>query len=430
MPNIFICYRRDDSLPWTGRLHEHFARHFGAEHVFVDIDSIAPGEDFLDVVRHRVEECDVFVPVIGRTWMTIANAAGNRRLDDQDDYVRTEIAAALNLRKRIVPVVVGGARMPEKRELPGEIAALATRNAFAVDDLRFADDARRLIKLLERAAAPGEAKRPTSDAAADAVLASTVARPEAGGGAANRGSAKRTTISAGRSGATKRVAWIVAGVAAAAMVLLVAGRLLRSEYAPLPPQPVPGVADIGVPAFFDPHNSPSDDVDLMKLKRVIDDNQQHADLERAGASLRSGIEKPNLGVLLERVSATFAQALGMRAPNGAMISEVARGGLAELAGLRRGDVIVRVNSEIVGDVGDFDRKLAGAASAETVTLDVWRILGPAVDTFTIKVALPAGSHAEPILRSIEKRALQQQTAGEIMRQYNETARAAIDKINR
>jgi hypothetical protein len=79
---IFISYRRDDSLPWAGRLHEHLSRHFGEENVFIDIDAIDPGEDFSDVVRKKVEECAVFVPIIGKNWLACTDRAGHRRLDD------------------------------------------------------------------------------------------------------------------------------------------------------------------------------------------------------------------------------------------------------------------------------------------------------------------------------------------------------------
>lgn len=113
-----------------------------------------------------------------------------------------------------------------------------------------------------------------------------------------------------------------------------------------------------------------------------------------------------------------------------MILEVARGGLADKAGLRRGDVIVRLNAVIVNDVLDFDQRIASTPIGETVNLDVWRILGSNVDAFTIKVALPSAGQVEPVLKSRERQALRLEEAGEILRKYEETAKAAIEKINR
>lgn len=296
MPNIFLSYRRDDSLPWTGRLHDHFARHFGAEHVFVDIDSIEPGEDFSDVVRRRIEECDVFVPVIGRNWMTIADANGKRRLEDQDDYVRMEIATALSRRKRIVPVVVGGARMPEKRDLPSEIAALATRNGVSVDDLRFAEDVRRLILMLERVSSSVDAKREELDieGKAEQAVGTKPVWEETGNGDLNREYPKRQTKSGGRSPSRRPVAWIVGGVAAAILTVLVAGRILPVKHSAVRPEPTPSSNEVSTGGFFDPRNSPTSDLEVMKLKRIIDANQQNADLERIGDNARANSVKPNL----------------------------------------------------------------------------------------------------------------------------------------
>ena len=223
--------------------------------------------------------------------------------------------------------------------------------------------------------------------------------------------------------------WIVAGVAVAALTVLVSGRIALVDYSAAPPEPSAGPTEVSAGGVLAPGNSPALDVDVMKLKRVIDANQQHADLERAGIPMRKGNAKPNLGALVEPVSATFAAALGLRTPRGAMISEVAKDGLADKAGLWRGDVIVRFNGEIVTDVLDLDRRVANTVKGETVKLDIWRILGPSVDTFTIAVTLPSAGQAEPIFRSVEKRALPVKEAREIMKQYDETARAAIKKMN-
>jgi hypothetical protein len=434
MPNIFISYRRDDSLPWTGRLHDHFARHFGAEHVFVDIDSIEPGDDFSDVVRTRIEECDVFVPVIGRSWMTVADASGNRRLDDRDDYVRMEVSTALSLRKRIVPVIVGGAKMPEKRDLPGDIAALATKNGFAVDDLRFAEDVRRLILMLERATSPGDSRKDETraQANADPVVGAKTAGAHIAIDDSNREHLKQERTFGGL-----RRSWkVVAGIAGAMAVITLTTLVYRSnpsgEPIYVPPEPNAPWNGGGAERYFDPTKSPVTDADAMKLKRTID---ERADLKRIieASQRESGSEpmglKPNLGVLLEPVGIAFSQALGLQTPKGAMISEVARGSLAEELGLRRGDVIVRLDGRIVQDVQDFDQRIAKAEAGKTVNIDVWRILGSTVDTFTIRVTLPTTGQAQPILRSRKQQALLRDEAARIMKQYDETARDAIEKMN-
>ncbi|MBP6708740.1 MAG: toll/interleukin-1 receptor domain-containing protein, partial [Candidatus Accumulibacter sp.] len=80
MPRIFISYRRTDSIAYAGRLYDHLRQHFGPDKVFMDIDGIAPGEDFVKVLEARVAGSDVVIALIGPTWLNASNAAG-RRID-------------------------------------------------------------------------------------------------------------------------------------------------------------------------------------------------------------------------------------------------------------------------------------------------------------------------------------------------------------
>ncbi len=70
MPKIFISYRRDDSASNAGRIYDRLEGHFGQGQVFMDVDTIRPGLDFVDVVREAVGSCDAFIAVIGRAlWL-------------------------------------------------------------------------------------------------------------------------------------------------------------------------------------------------------------------------------------------------------------------------------------------------------------------------------------------------------------------------
>src|SRR5829696_4942452 len=95
MPRIFINYRRLDSEGYVGRLFDHLTRHFDPSDVFMDVDSIPPGADFLQVLEDAVAACDIFIAVIGPQWLTTNDEVGNRRLDNWNDFVRVEIASAL-----------------------------------------------------------------------------------------------------------------------------------------------------------------------------------------------------------------------------------------------------------------------------------------------------------------------------------------------
>lgn len=147
MSGIFLSYRREDASGWAGRLYEHLVQDWGREQVFIDIDTIAPGEDFREAIERTMQMCDVVLVVIGPTWLDARDEAGNRRLDDERDTHRAEVRAALTADVRVVPVLVGGARMPRVSELPEPLKDLSYRNAAIVEDRRFAAD----VDVLQRA---------------------------------------------------------------------------------------------------------------------------------------------------------------------------------------------------------------------------------------------------------------------------------------
>jgi hypothetical protein len=151
VPKILVSYRREDSAAYAGRLSDRLAEHFGRDNVFMDIDTIKPGEDFVDVIEKSVSSCDVLVALIGKTWLTGTDAAGRRRLDRSDDFVRTEIATALSRQIRVIPALVGGATMPEPNELPGDLSKITRRQAIEISDSRFHQDTDRLIEALSDA---------------------------------------------------------------------------------------------------------------------------------------------------------------------------------------------------------------------------------------------------------------------------------------
>lgn len=160
MPTIFICYRREDSAPYAGRLYDRLINHFGEERVFMDIDTIQPGEDFVEILESKVSACDVLIALIGRQWLTSQDVDACRRLDNPEDFVRLEILAAINRKIRIVPALVGGASMPRVHELPEALIALARRQAVEISDVRFHRDVNLLIESLEKKV-EGRADRPS-----------------------------------------------------------------------------------------------------------------------------------------------------------------------------------------------------------------------------------------------------------------------------
>ena len=85
---IFISYRREESR-WSARsLYDRLCGHFDRKQIFMDIDAIALGDDFVKAIEKTVGECDVLIAVIGARWLTSKDERDGRRLDNSEDFVR------------------------------------------------------------------------------------------------------------------------------------------------------------------------------------------------------------------------------------------------------------------------------------------------------------------------------------------------------
>src|SRR5712691_1569140 len=170
---IFVCYRRDDSSGHAGRLFDRLSAQFGDDQIFMDIDTIEPGEDFVTVIKNAVGSCEILIAMIGRHWLSGGGEA--RPLDNPNDFVRLEIVAALDRGIRVIPVLVQGATMPKPQDLPDDISKLSRRHALELTDSRWQRDVDQLISFLEKILAEQkEARDRTTGAEGGALL-----RPEA-----------------------------------------------------------------------------------------------------------------------------------------------------------------------------------------------------------------------------------------------------------
>jgi len=154
MPRIFINYRRDDSAGYAGRIHDTLASAFGSDSVFIDVDDIKPGVDFVSTIEERIAGCDVMLALIGHRWLDSQDASGHRRLDDPADFVRVEIERALARRVRVIPVLIGDASMPGQTDLPPDMSQLATLEAIALSDSRWQYDMSKLASAIGEPVAP------------------------------------------------------------------------------------------------------------------------------------------------------------------------------------------------------------------------------------------------------------------------------------
>ena len=150
--SIFISYRRADSSYITGRIYDRLVSVFGPTSVFRDVDDILAGRDFTQQLDMELQTADLMLVMIGKDWLDIRNAqTGLRRLDNENDIVRMEIAIGLERDIPMIPVLLRGASMPKAFDLPEPLQALSVKSGLSVDpDPDFHDDLTRLIEKINQ----------------------------------------------------------------------------------------------------------------------------------------------------------------------------------------------------------------------------------------------------------------------------------------
>lgn len=156
---IFINYRREDTAGFAGRIYDRLEQTFPRESLFLDVDQIGAGQDFVRELEEQVRACDVMLVLIGPNWLTVTDEAGRRRIENPEDYVRIEVESALRFGKRVVPVLVQKTEMPGANALPIPLKEFARRNAVGLTHERFKADVQGLIKELESLLAEADAAR-------------------------------------------------------------------------------------------------------------------------------------------------------------------------------------------------------------------------------------------------------------------------------
>jgi len=166
---IFISYRRDDSSAEAGRIYDRLESEFGSDRLFMDVDTIPLGVDFTKALREEVAKCDVLLAIIGDSWLNARDREGNRRLDNPDDFVCIEIAAALQRDIPVIPILMDGALIPTTDELPEDLRALSRRNGLDVRHASFGRDMSKLIRELRDLLGEAEQLSPPAPSANAAV---------------------------------------------------------------------------------------------------------------------------------------------------------------------------------------------------------------------------------------------------------------------
>jgi hypothetical protein len=137
--NVFISYRRDDAAGFAHSIYDRLVENLPKEQVFMDVVGIEPGADFVEKLKSTVNQCSVFLALIGKRWLG-ENGEGKPRVHDPNDWIRAEVSTAIERGVRVIPVMLDGASMPAAESLPVDLRPLTRMNAVEVRGSRLDAD--------------------------------------------------------------------------------------------------------------------------------------------------------------------------------------------------------------------------------------------------------------------------------------------------
>jgi tetratricopeptide (TPR) repeat protein len=369
---IFINYRRADSTATAGRLHDRLAQTFGRKILFMDVDHVPAGVDFVEYLHSQVATCEVFLAVIGPNWLDAKDDDGCRRLDNPDDFVTIEIAAALARNIRVIPVLVDGARMPKVGDLPDSLKPLVRRQAIDLHHDRFGRDAEALIDRIREALRKPEVPRQAIDLHRDRF-------------GRNAETLLEKIREALRDKLIRVKRWQGAGIVAALLLLGWIGVYATGMPISLP---VAAQADTRAQAqkakvasalieveakakaaAEDEARTKTDQLDKERLAAAKAEEDQKAKAAAEAEAKRKSEESERqrltagnpgqadgigwLGVRTQKVTNEIAESLNIKPPRGALVANVDDRGPAKPAGIERGDVIVKFDGKDIKETSDL-----------------------------------------------------------------------------
>jgi hypothetical protein len=168
-PGVFLSYRRKESSH-AGRLHDRLVEHLGEDRVFMDVDSIRPGEDWTEAISRAFDKCGLMLVLIGDQWGQVRSDSA-ARIGDTDDPVRLEIEAAFHHGIAIIPVLLEDAVMPRHADLPDTLVRLSHLQAIRVRHETFKSDATRLLTVVQEVLDAYEKEGSRAHSVVDDILA-------------------------------------------------------------------------------------------------------------------------------------------------------------------------------------------------------------------------------------------------------------------
>jgi serine protease Do len=110
------------------------------------------------------------------------------------------------------------------------------------------------------------------------------------------------------------------------------------------------------------------------------------------------VTRGKIGVVIQTVTQGLADSFGLPQPEGALVSSVEKDGPGARAGIEPGDVILKLNGELIKDSTELPVKIAGISPGTTVEMQIWR--NHAARTVSVKLGTledqrTASNHESP-----------------------------------
>jgi serine protease Do len=84
------------------------------------------------------------------------------------------------------------------------------------------------------------------------------------------------------------------------------------------------------------------------------------------------VVRGRIGVTVQNVDASLAESFGLDRPRGALVSSVEKGGPAQRAGVKPGDVILQVDDQPIDQTSELSNYISRRTPGQDATLTVWR----------------------------------------------------------
>ena len=134
------------------------------------------------------------------------------------------------------------------------------------------------------------------------------------------------------------------------------------------------------------------------------------------------VQRGRLGVSVQSLDQDLARSFGMATPQGALVSQVQDDMPATKAGIKAGDVILKVDGDTIEDSASLSRLIAGKKPGETVAISLLR------DGKSLQVPVALGSMDGGLVAASDKgdgEAAKSGRLGAVVRQLDEQSRRAL-----